>query len=142
MNSVIIDDVENIHLKKVNQSILVSGESGAGKTEASKQVMYFLVLANVEILQEKMKSSLAGAQHCGSGSQIKDAILEMSGKRLGCVGILDNNNLIGILTDGDIKRHIFEDIINAKISDIMTSNPITINNMIKINIMFQFIIQY
>jgi myosin heavy subunit len=76
MNSVIIDDVENIHLKKVNQSILVSGESGAGKTEASKQVMNFLVLANDEILQEKMKSSLAGAQHCGSGSQIKDAILE------------------------------------------------------------------
>ena len=51
-------------------------------------------------------------------------------KPLGCVGILDNNdNLIGIITDGDFKRKIIQygDLMNKKITEIMTPNPITIN---------------
>ena len=51
-------------------------------------------------------------------------------KPLGCVGILDNNDdLIGIITDGDFKRKIIQygDLTNKKITEIMTPNPITIN---------------
>ena len=51
-------------------------------------------------------------------------------KPLGCVGILDNNDdLIGIITDGDFKRKIIQygDLMNKKITEIMTPNPITIN---------------
>ena len=51
-------------------------------------------------------------------------------KPLGCVGILDNNDdLIGIITDGDFKSKIIQygDLMNKKITEIMTPNPITIN---------------
>ena len=57
-----------------------------------------------------------------------DALMEMSNKRLGCVGIINTNNkLIGILTDGDIRRNIQCDFKHTKISHIMTKNPLTIN---------------
>lgn len=50
-------------------------------------------------------------------------------KPLGCVGILDkNNNLIGIITDGDFKRKLIQhkNLMDEKITDIMTKDPITI----------------
>ena len=64
-------------------------------------------------------------------------------KSFGCVGIVKNNKLVGILTDGDIRRILqnnhnynFE---NTTVSSFMNKNPITITNnelMVKaINIM-------
>ncbi len=50
-------------------------------------------------------------------------------KPLGCVGILDkNDNLIGIITDGDFKRKLIQhkNLMDEKITDIMTKDPITI----------------
>ncbi|HSQ97484.1 MAG TPA: KpsF/GutQ family sugar-phosphate isomerase [Rickettsiales bacterium] len=50
-------------------------------------------------------------------------------KPLGCVGVLDkNDNLIGIITDGDFKRKIiqYKNLTEKKISEIMTPNPITV----------------
>jgi arabinose-5-phosphate isomerase len=56
------------------------------------------------------------------------ALIEMSNKRLGCVGIVDKNNrLIGIFTDGDIRRNIQYNFNEVDISSIMTSNPITVS---------------
>ena len=55
---------------------------------------------------------------------LKDAILVMSSKMLGCVGITDkDNNLTGILTDGDLRRVIATADLNANITEIMTKNP-------------------
>jgi len=56
------------------------------------------------------------------------AILEMSKKRFGCVGITnDLGNLIGIFTDGDLRRHIDCDFKSANILNIMTKNPVKIS---------------
>jgi arabinose-5-phosphate isomerase len=52
------------------------------------------------------------------------AILEMTSKRLGCVGIIDENGkLLGVFTDGDLRRHIEHDLKTIRIEDIMTKNP-------------------
>ena len=59
---------------------------------------------------------------------LKDAILVMSSKMLGCVGIVDkDNNLQGIFTDGDLRRIIANIDMNTKITDIMIKNPKTID---------------
>lgn len=61
-------------------------------------------------------------------STLADAIFEISQKRFGCVGIVDDNNkLLGMITDGDIRRHIDSDIRNTKVADIMTQNPLTVH---------------
>lgn len=57
------------------------------------------------------------------------ALAEMNSKRLGCVGIINKNgDLIGIFTDGDIRRHIDTDFRHVKISEIMTTSPKTISS--------------
>lgn len=59
---------------------------------------------------------------------MSDLIIEMSSKRLGCVGLVDDEgNLSGIFTDGDLRRYINSDLKTTKALDIMTKNPITTN---------------
>jgi arabinose-5-phosphate isomerase len=58
------------------------------------------------------------------GAKMSDAVLEMSTKGFGCVGITDKRgNLVGIVTDGDLRRHMRDDLLNAKVDDIMTRSP-------------------
>jgi len=58
---------------------------------------------------------------------LSDALVEMSSKGLGMTGVVDqNNNLLGIYTDGDLRRTLAERIsIDTPISEIMTANPVT-----------------
>jgi len=56
-----------------------------------------------------------------------DAILVMSEKRLGCVGVLDaQGGLAGIVTDGDLRRHMTPGLLALGVADVMTTNPKTI----------------
>ena len=61
-------------------------------------------------------------------ASVADAILEMTTKRFGCVGMLnDQGALIGIVTDGDLRRHMGTDSFLARPAlEIMTSEPRTI----------------
>lgn len=52
-----------------------------------------------------------------------DAILTITKYRLGCVVVIDNNQVVGIITDGDLRRHMSDDILKMNIADIMTTNP-------------------
>ena len=58
-------------------------------------------------------------------ADMTEAIIEMSGKRFGCVGVVDSERLVGIITDGDLRRHIREDIFAMTAADVMTGNPKT-----------------
>jgi arabinose-5-phosphate isomerase len=60
-----------------------------------------------------------------SDSSIKDVIVEISEKRLGVTAVIENNKVIGIITDGDIRRMLnkTENISGLTAKDIMTVNP-------------------
>src|SRR5436309_3380061 len=62
------------------------------------------------------------------GTQMSDALVEMSSKGFGCVGIVDaRGHLVGIVTDGDLRRHMRPDLMTALVDDVMTKNPKTIS---------------
>ena len=56
---------------------------------------------------------------------IRSVIMEISSKRLGVTAVVDNNNLVGVITDGDLRRMLekSDSIDNLKASDIMNTNP-------------------
>ena len=61
------------------------------------------------------------------GTKMSDALVEMTSKGFGCVGIVDNKGLIaGIVTDGDLRRHMGPDLMTATVDEVMTKNPKTI----------------
>jgi arabinose-5-phosphate isomerase len=61
------------------------------------------------------------------GTKMSDALVEMSAKGFGCVCILDKNgDIVGIITDGDLRRHMRPDLMTALVDDVMTKNPKTI----------------
>jgi len=52
---------------------------------------------------------------------------EMTAKALGCVGIVDaKGKLLGIVTDGDLRRHMGADLLMKSVADVMTKSPKTI----------------
>lgn len=68
-----------------------------------------------------------GADHlplANPETMMADAIVEMSAKGLGCVGIVDDEGaLIGIVTDGDLRRHMSPQLIQMRAGDVMTPHP-------------------
>jgi arabinose-5-phosphate isomerase len=62
------------------------------------------------------------------GTRMSDALVEMTSKGFGCVGIVDARGAIaGIVTDGDLRRHMLRpDLMTAVVDDVMTRNPKTI----------------
>jgi len=67
----------------------------------------------------------------------KDAIIEISKKKLGCVLVVNNlDELVGIITDGDVRRTLqkFDEIRNIKVSDIMNDQPVTIKEDIYLDV--------
>jgi len=61
---------------------------------------------------------------------IKKAIVEISEKRLGVTAVIENNKIIGIITDGDIRRMLADrdNIAGVTAADIMTRSPKTIRS--------------
>jgi arabinose-5-phosphate isomerase len=60
-------------------------------------------------------------------SHMDHAVLEMTSKGFGCVGIiLSNGCLAGIITDGDLRRHMNKDLLSQPVKIIMSAKPRTI----------------
>lgn len=60
-------------------------------------------------------------------TMLQDALVVMTAKMLGCVGAVDDKGVLkGIITDGDLRRWLSPDLLQKKVSDVMTKNPKTI----------------
>ena len=56
-----------------------------------------------------------------------EAIVEMTGKRFGCVCVQDGEGrLAGLITDGDLRRHMGPDLMNTTVRAVMTPAPMTV----------------
>ena len=61
-------------------------------------------------------------------SNMQAVLLEMTSKRLGCVGFInEEGELTGMLTDGDLRRCLSPKILEEKAIDLMTKNPKTVS---------------
>ena len=61
------------------------------------------------------------------GTRMSDAILEMTTKGFGCVGITDARGaLVGIITDGDLRRHMRANLLEARVDEVMTRGAKTV----------------
>jgi arabinose-5-phosphate isomerase len=61
------------------------------------------------------------------GTAVPDAVMMLSQKRFGCVGVLsEEGTLAGIVTDGDIARRLGKNLVEMKVEEIMTQNPKTV----------------
>lgn len=68
-----------------------------------------------------------------SDATLKEVIYEISEKRLGATVVEKNGDLYGLVTDGDIRRVLekHENISGLKASDVMSKNPIKVNENLK-----------
>ena len=57
------------------------------------------------------------------GSPMSEALIKISEKGFGCIGVVSNDSLEGIITDGDLRRHMGPEILNNKVESIMTKSP-------------------
>jgi arabinose-5-phosphate isomerase len=64
---------------------------------------------------------------CDPETSMSQAILTMTARTYGCVGVVDEaGDLIGIVTDGDLRRHMGPDLLGQRVADVMTRGPLTI----------------
>jgi len=77
-------------------------------------------------------------------ANIKKVIFEISEKRLGVTAVLENEKVIGIITDGDIRRMLNENnsFSHLTAKDIMTKNPKLIEFDAKVIDAFQILEKY
>jgi arabinose-5-phosphate isomerase len=62
------------------------------------------------------------------GTPMSEAIIVMSAKSFGCVGVTGSNGeLAGVITDGDLRRHMGPDLLSLTVDDVMTGNPRSIS---------------
>ncbi|MDA9707837.1 KpsF/GutQ family sugar-phosphate isomerase [Alphaproteobacteria bacterium] len=57
-------------------------------------------------------------------TNMKDVIVKITNKNFGCIGVLDlSKSLVGIITDGDLRRHMKDNVLQKKAKDVMSKNP-------------------
>jgi arabinose-5-phosphate isomerase len=61
------------------------------------------------------------------GAPMSEAIVEMTAKGFGCVAVTDAaGKLAGIITDGDLRRHMGPDLLQSSVEAVMTAAPVTV----------------
>ncbi len=64
------------------------------------------------------------------GQPVREALIAMTGAQAGCVAVVEKDNaLAGIITDGDLRRHLIEtpNLVEQPVESVMTAGPITLS---------------
>jgi arabinose-5-phosphate isomerase len=62
------------------------------------------------------------------GKVMSEAIVTMTQKSFGCLGVVDGKGrFVGMITDGDLRRHMGPELLKARVQDIMTKKPNTLS---------------
>lgn len=62
-----------------------------------------------------------------AGTRMSDAVLEITAKRFGCTAVVDDaGDLLGIVTDGDLRRHMGGDLLARPVEAVMTKDPLRV----------------
>ena len=56
-----------------------------------------------------------------------DVLAEMTRKGFGCVGVVEGETLVGIITGGDLRRHMGPHILESRARELMTRNPVCVS---------------
>ena len=62
-----------------------------------------------------------------SGTNMSEALIKISEKGFGCSGVTKNDELVGIVTDGDLRRHMGPGLLEKTVDEIMNTNPKTVS---------------
>jgi arabinose-5-phosphate isomerase len=140
------------HLMLLPEAAEACGETRAPTTSTTMQIAYGDALA-VALLEQRgftaqdfrvyhpggklgaMLKSVRDLMHdgddlplVGAATPMMEALLTMTAKRFGATGVVgDAGTLIGIITDGDIRRRAGTDFAGLVAQDVMTSSPMTID---------------
>ncbi|MCA0399296.1 MAG: KpsF/GutQ family sugar-phosphate isomerase [Proteobacteria bacterium] len=61
------------------------------------------------------------------GTSMAEAIVEMTARSFGCVAVVDRDGVLqGMISDGDLRRHMRPDLTTLKVEQVMTRNPKTV----------------
>jgi arabinose-5-phosphate isomerase len=61
------------------------------------------------------------------GAPMSEAVVEMTAKGFGCVAVIDAaGKLAGIITDGDLRRHMGPDLLQSSVDAVMTASPVIV----------------
>lgn len=78
-------------------------------------------------LKDLMHANIEELPLINQKASVSEALIQNIGRHFGCVGVVDEQqNLIGIVSDGDLRRHIKDEkLLSQNITHIMTKDPIT-----------------
>lgn len=57
-----------------------------------------------------------------------DVLITMTAKHFGCVGVTRGQRLAGVITDGDLRRHMAPGLLQEKAASVMTPSPVTVSS--------------
>lgn len=68
-----------------------------------------------------------------AGTRMTDSIEAMTAGKFGCVGVVDSSGqLMGIITDGDLRRHMDSGMFHSTAADVMTWSPLSFGAQIPV----------
>lgn len=65
---------------------------------------------------------------CGPRDAMSDVLITMTAKRFGCIAVTKGPKIAGVITDGDLRRHMAPDLLRKTAGEVMTPAPVTIRS--------------